>query len=146
MRAYGANEDFSPTLQQLMAHYSGHDVSLGTERIQQVAGEIEEVRQVMCENIEAVLERGEKIELLVDKTENLNHQAFRFRGATRSLRRQMWLQNLKVMLCVAFAVGIGALFIAMLSCGMDFHKCQHHHPPPPPPPPPPPSPPHSPSS
>ena len=32
-----------------------------------VQGEIEEVRQVMVENIDKVLERGEKIELLVDK-------------------------------------------------------------------------------
>lgn len=32
----------------------------------------------MIENIDRVLERGEKIELLVDKTEQLNQQAFRF--------------------------------------------------------------------
>ena len=37
------------------------------DRVNRVQGEIEEVRQVMVENIDKVLERGEKIELLVDK-------------------------------------------------------------------------------
>lgn len=32
----------------------------------------------MVENIDRVLERGERIELLVDKTERLNQQAFKF--------------------------------------------------------------------
>ena len=44
----------------------------------------------MVENIERVLQRGEKIELLVDKTENLNQQAFRFKRQSTVLRRTMW--------------------------------------------------------
>jgi hypothetical protein len=36
------------------------------------------VKDVMIENIDRVLERGEKIELLVDKTDRLNQQAFKF--------------------------------------------------------------------
>ena len=46
------------------------------ERVSRVQGEIEEVRQVMVENIDRVLERGEKIELLVDKAENLNSMLY----------------------------------------------------------------------
>ena len=33
-----------------------------------------EVKNIMVDNIEKVLERGEKIELLVDKTDNLRFQ------------------------------------------------------------------------
>jgi Synaptobrevin len=36
---------------------------------------VDEVKNIMVENIERVLERGEKIELLVDKTDNLRFQA-----------------------------------------------------------------------
>lgn len=35
---------------------------------------MDEVKNIMVENIEKVLERGEKIELLVDKTDNLRFQ------------------------------------------------------------------------
>lgn len=38
----------------------------------------------MLENIDRVLERGERIELLVDKTDKLNQQAFKFEKSVRS--------------------------------------------------------------
>lgn len=39
----------------------------------------------MIENIDRVLERGERIELLVDKTDRLNQQAFKFEKTVRTL-------------------------------------------------------------
>lgn len=39
--------------------------------------QVNEVKDVMVENIEKVLERGEKIELLVDKTDDLRNQVRR---------------------------------------------------------------------
>ena len=36
--------------------------------------QVNEVKNVMVENIERVLERGEKIELLVDRTDDLRNQ------------------------------------------------------------------------
>ena len=47
--------------------------------------QIEIVKDVMVENIEKVLERGEKIELLVDKTDRLNQQAFKFEKSVSEL-------------------------------------------------------------
>lgn len=40
--------------------------------------QIDEVKDVMIENIDRVLERGERIELLVDKTDRLSQTAFKF--------------------------------------------------------------------
>lgn len=39
--------------------------------------QVSEVKNIMVDNIEKVLERGEKIELLVDKTDNLRFQVNR---------------------------------------------------------------------
>jgi hypothetical protein len=47
-----------------------------------------------------VLERGERIEVLVDKTEDLQNQAQRFQVQGRNLRNKMWWQNMKVKVCV----------------------------------------------
>ena len=55
-----------------------------------------------------VLERGEKIELLVDKAENLNQQAFKFRKQSSALKRAMWIKNLKLYALVAFMLGVRA--------------------------------------
>ncbi|KAK6145831.1 hypothetical protein DH2020_019700 [Rehmannia glutinosa] len=43
-------------------------------QLAKVKAQVSEVKGVMMENIEKVLDRGEKIELLVDKTENLRSQ------------------------------------------------------------------------
>ncbi|KAL5865288.1 hypothetical protein ACOSQ3_002802 [Xanthoceras sorbifolium] len=45
-------------------------------KLAKVKAQVSEVKGVMMENIEKVLDRGEKSELLVDKTENLRSQGF----------------------------------------------------------------------
>ena len=114
--AYGMNEDFSRVLHRQMDFFSRN---LGeADRVHRVQGEIDEVRTVMVENIERVLQRGEKIELLVDKTENLNQQAFRFKRQSTVLRRTMWCKNVKLWLLLAGAVALIILFVAMGICGI----------------------------
>ena len=103
--AYGMNEDFSRVLQRQMDFYSRDK---GVERMSRVRGEIDEVKAVMVENIEKVLERGEKIELLVDKSENLNQQAFKFKKQSTALRRAMWCKNVKMMLLIGFGIAVSA--------------------------------------
>ncbi|KAJ0700017.1 putative v-SNARE, coiled-coil domain-containing protein [Helianthus annuus] len=48
-------------------------------KLSKVKAHVSEVKGVMMENIEKVLDRGEKIELLVDKTENLRSQVSEFK-------------------------------------------------------------------
>lgn len=55
-----------------------------------------QVRNVMIENIDKVLDRGERLELLVDKTENMQGNTFRFRKQARRYRTIMWWRNVKL--------------------------------------------------
>ena len=41
-------------------------------------------------NIDVIMERGEKLDLLIDKTENLSANSVTFRTTSRNLRRSMW--------------------------------------------------------
>jgi hypothetical protein len=53
--------------------------------------QVSEVKNIMVDNIEKVLERGEKIELLVDKTDNLRFQvrpAWRYAWVRAASRHQ----------------------------------------------------------
>lgn len=47
--------------------------------------QVDEVKNIMVDNIERVLERGEKIELLVDKTDNLRFQVMQLQGSLANL-------------------------------------------------------------
>lgn len=64
--------------------------------------EIEQVKTIMIENVERVLERGERINLLVSKTDRMNNNAVEFRKRAGTVKRQMKWQNIKY---VFFFVG-----------------------------------------
>lgn len=99
-------------------------VSYGTTKagkedaITNVQSEIENVRGIMSQNIESLLERGERIDLLVDKTDRLGGNAHDFRVRSRGLRRQMWWKNVKLMaLLILVAVFLLYLFVGF-GCGL----------------------------
>eukprot|EP01111_Echinosteliopsis_oligospora_P005942 TRINITY_DN1973_c0_g1_i1.p1 TRINITY_DN1973_c0_g1~~TRINITY_DN1973_c0_g1_i1.p1 ORF type:complete len:269 (-),score=68.10 TRINITY_DN1973_c0_g1_i1:83-889(-) len=119
--AYGMNSDFSRVLQGQMDYYSNNP---GADKITKVRGEIDEVKSVMVHNIEKVLERGERIELLVDKTENLNQSAFKFKKQSTALKRAMWWKNVKIMIILVFVILVVVYFIVAIACkGLAFQGC-----------------------
>ncbi|KAF2263335.1 vesicle-associated membrane protein-like protein [Lojkania enalia] len=80
--------------------------------------EIDEVRGIMTENIERVLERGERIDLLVDKTDRLGNNARDFRVRSRGLRRRMWWKNVKLMVLLVFVVIFLIYLFVGFGCGL----------------------------
>mmetsp|Transcript_17517 Transcript_17517/g.40674 ORF Transcript_17517/g.40674 Transcript_17517/m.40674 type:complete len:166 (-) Transcript_17517:199-696(-) len=123
--AYGMNEDFCNVISRQMEQHS-YQAASEVDTISRVRVEIDEVKSVMVQNIERVLERGERIELLVDKTDNLNTTAFAFRKQSVSLRRALWWKNAKLVLALAGIVVAIALVIVMSACGLTFSKCMSH--------------------
>lgn len=72
----------------------------------------------MTENIERVLERGEHMSVLVDKTGRLGENARDFRVRSRTLRRKMWWKNVKLMVLL-FVVCLFLLYIFVgFGCGL----------------------------
>jgi len=91
--AFSYNEEFSKVLENRMDFFNSDQADFQVDNIGAVKSQIEDVKDVMVQNIEKVLERGEKIELLVDKTDRLNQQAFRFESSSRNLRRALLYQT-----------------------------------------------------
>ncbi|CAG8438704.1 2505_t:CDS:2 [Funneliformis mosseae] len=110
---YGMNE-FSKVIAKQMEYFSNDPHA---DKIKQVHGEIEQVRDVMVHNIERVLERGERIELLVDKTDTLNQRAFAFKKRSTALKRSMWWKNTKLMILLGFVIILLIYFVISLACG-----------------------------
>ncbi|CAI9759819.1 unnamed protein product [Fraxinus pennsylvanica] len=100
--AYNLDREFGPRLKEHMQYCMNHPEEIS--KLSKLKTQITEVKGIMMDNIEKVLDRGEKIELLVDKTENLQFQADSFQRQGRQLRRKMWLQNLRMKLMVGGVV------------------------------------------
>lgn len=84
------------------------------DAITNVQKDIDNVKGIMTQNIERVLERGERIDLLVDKTDRLGVGAHDFRVRSRGLKRQMWWKNAKLMVLL----GVVIVFLIYLGVGI----------------------------
>jgi len=122
--AFAMNEDFKGSLSERMEFYNSDEADRSIDNIGNVKSQIDEVRDVMVQNIERVLERGEKIELLVDKTDQLNQQAFRFQANSRSLRRHMYWRQMKCRAILAVIVLFTIYFGSVSVCGFKYQHCK----------------------
>uniref|UniRef100_A0A453QVQ0 V-SNARE coiled-coil homology domain-containing protein n=1 Tax=Aegilops tauschii subsp. strangulata TaxID=200361 RepID=A0A453QVQ0_AEGTS len=91
--AYAMNDEFSRVLSQQMDYYS-NDPS--ADQINRMRGEISQVRSVMIDNIDKVLERGDRLDLLVDKTTTMQGNTVRFKRQARRYRSTTWWRNVKL--------------------------------------------------
>jgi vesicle-associated membrane protein 7 len=67
--------------------------------------------------IDQVLERGERIDLLVDKSENLNEMSFVFKKNAKKLKDEMWWKNTRLILIIG-GIGLFLLYLIVSSqCG-----------------------------
>jgi len=90
---YAMNDEFSRVLSQQMEYFSSDP---NADRINRLKGEMSQVRNVMIENIDKVLDRGDRLELLVDKTATMQGNTFRFRKQARRFRSTVWWRNVKL--------------------------------------------------
>ncbi|KAG2439573.1 hypothetical protein HXX76_004925 [Chlamydomonas incerta] len=117
--AYEYNTEFSRVLAERAAHFSDPSA----DAINRVKGELQEVKHIMIENIEKVLERGERLDLLVDKTEGLQQVSLAFRREARRLKHTMWWKNAKLWVLVCAATALLIYFILGMVCGFTFKHC-----------------------
>lgn len=75
-----------------------YNTSPPTDELVRAQSELNQVKDIMVQNVEQILSRGERIELLVDKTDTMANQATAFRRGARSVRRQMWWKNSKILM------------------------------------------------
>lgn len=114
--AYGAAA-FNGELRALMVDF-GTTKAGQDDAFRNVQGEIANVRDIMSQNIEQVLERGERIDLLVDKTDRLGGSARDFRVRSRGLQRRMWWKNVKLMVMLVFVVLFLVYLLVGFGCGL----------------------------
>ena len=130
VNAHSLDRTFGPTLKKemeetmAMEQLSGGGgggvggAQTGSNKVASVQQQVSEVKEIMMDNIEKVLDRGEKIEVLVDKTEALRFQADNFHKQGRALRNRMWWNNLKMkLILLVFVIGVGIIIFCVFCFG-----------------------------
>ena len=64
------------------------------------------IRDMLNCFLDKILERQEKIELMVDNSETLANSATQFRKRSTDLKRTMWWKNCKLWIVVGVAIAV----------------------------------------
>ncbi|KTW27437.1 hypothetical protein T552_02415 [Pneumocystis carinii B80] len=81
----------------------------GNSRTAMIQAQIDDTVGIMRENINKVAQRGERLDILQDKTENLATSAQGFRRGANRVRKQMWWKDVKMRMCLI----IGMIFFVL---------------------------------
>lgn len=100
--------------------YYNHDPN--ANKIKKVRGQIEELKDEMVKNIDKVVKRGQKMEVLVNKTGDLVENAAQFKSNARRLRWTVLWTNIKIMVIIGCTLLIAALMLFVFICGFPL-KC-----------------------
>jgi len=126
--AYSMNSEFSHVLSAQMQHSNSLAAAAGpsatSSRVEQVRSEVDELKGIMVRNIDSIANRGERLELLVDKTEDLSNNSVTFRKRTTTLARSLWWKNIKLTIIIVIVVILVIYFIVSLACkGPSWPNC-----------------------
>lgn len=112
--AYAMNSEFSTVLSTEMKYYSeSHDL----DTISRVHSELDELKSIMVKNIDDMSMRGEKLELLLNKADNLSTGSRTFKTESRNLARSMFWKNIKLYVIIGIVITVIIYFIISISCG-----------------------------
>ncbi|KAH9882059.1 hypothetical protein J1614_001231 [Plenodomus biglobosus] len=117
---------FNGALKKMMLEQGGTQAGQ-QDALRTAQREIEGVREIMTENIERVLERGEHMSALVDQTGRLGENARDFRVRSRTLKRRMWWKNVKLMVLLVLVVVFLIYLFVGFGCGLPaWGRCLGH--------------------
>ncbi|XP_066945281.1 vesicle-associated membrane protein 7-like isoform X2 [Macrobrachium rosenbergii] len=117
---YAMNSEFAQVLATQMKHFNE---SRDLDKISKLQGEVSDVKDVLVKSIETLASRGERLELLINKTESLNSTAVTFKTTSRSLARSLWWKNIRLIIVILICIGVGIYVIGALICGPTWHNC-----------------------
>ncbi|KAJ5919166.1 synaptobrevin [Penicillium verhagenii] len=93
----------------------------GNQRTAALQAQIDDTVGVMRENITKVSQRGERLDSLQDKTDNLAVSAQGFRRGANRVRKQMWWKDMKMRVCLVICVIILLIVIIVPSVVVSKH-------------------------
>ncbi|XP_011879572.1 PREDICTED: synaptobrevin homolog 2-like isoform X2 [Vollenhovia emeryi] len=85
----------------------------GDSKMDSVKLQIQEVADVMRDNVQKVMDRGERLEDLQEASDRLSMAGNEFREAAKRAQRRAWLQNIKSRIVIISVTVTVVLFIVV---------------------------------
>lgn len=88
------------------------------DRVQNLRDQVDGVKNIMTENVDRILARGERLDDLMGKSEDLQAGAQHFKQTSQKVARSYWWKNVKLVVVIVVIVLIIVLIIILLATGV----------------------------
>jgi hypothetical protein len=108
------DRDFYPIIAQVAGVFNAGQ----GDRVSQIHNQVEDVKRIMLDNVEKVIERGERLDDLLSKTENLESHSSIFRQGAHDIRVRVRCKNIKMWLVIGGLVSAVLTVAVLVACGV----------------------------
>nr|CDJ85876.1 Synaptobrevin domain containing protein [Haemonchus contortus]CDJ92753.1 Synaptobrevin domain containing protein [Haemonchus contortus] len=121
-KAYELQERISPVFLPLLQKMTENpQKSSQDERIQEMRRQVDEVKTVMASNVASIMERGERLDSIERRTDELQASSANFKLTAHRVQRKMCMMNAKwTIISVLVALIVIAVIILLIldACGV----------------------------
>uniref|UniRef100_A0A8C3NEC5 V-SNARE coiled-coil homology domain-containing protein n=3 Tax=Passeriformes TaxID=9126 RepID=A0A8C3NEC5_GEOPR len=89
----------------------------GSGRVRALQQEVQGVTTIMSQNLERILARGENLEQLHSKSQDLEATSEHFRTTSQKMARRYWWKNVKLLIILGLVGVIVLILIILLATG-----------------------------
>lgn len=87
-------------------------------QVQSLQSQVDGVKDIMTQNVDRILARGERLDDLMGKTEDLEAGAQNFKHTSQKVARAYWWKNVKLIVLIVVIVLVIVLVIIFLATGV----------------------------
>jgi len=109
--SFSLNESFQGTVLEKMKYFNEHKLD---DKMARIRGDAQSTLGIMEQNLESIMERGEKIELLVKKTNALKNESSTLKGRSEKLKEKNRNEYLKRTLVIGAGIAAVVALIVFL--------------------------------
>ncbi|XP_061674186.1 vesicle-associated membrane protein 8 [Syngnathoides biaculeatus] len=88
------------------------------DKMESLRHEVDGVKNIMTQNVDRILARGERLDDLMGKSEDLQDGAKHFKHTSHKVARTYWWKNVKLVVVIVVIVLIIVLIIILLATGV----------------------------
>lgn len=112
---------FDFLIRDKMAHFN----NLDNDKISALKKDVDFTKEILLQNVEKVIDRGVKLDQLVEDSNSLSNTSIKFAKKGKTLASRMCWRNILIVIVLAAVALIGLFFIIWFICEFpNFSRCE----------------------
>uniref|UniRef100_A0A8C2JDE3 Vesicle-associated membrane protein 8-like n=1 Tax=Cyprinus carpio TaxID=7962 RepID=A0A8C2JDE3_CYPCA len=91
---------------------------IDVDKVKTLQSQVDGVKDIMTQNVDRILARGERLDDLMGKSEDLQAGAQNFKHTSQKVARAYWWKNVKLIVLIVVIVLIIVLIVIFLATGV----------------------------